>query len=120
MAWISWAGLMSHLLSDTGDEFEEEMVISWTHTVSLNIPFAEAPWQKGLVARNGGIRKAAARKLIDCVAVNGFVEMSMLATMVTCANEAQINASGYSLSQWVMSQGHGLPFLAGKRQRVAK
>ena len=44
----------------------------------------------------------------------------MLATMVTCANEAQINASGCSLSQWVMSQGHGLPVLAGKKQRGEK
>ena len=107
MAWISWAGPMSHLMSDTVDDFEDEMCDSRDA--------AEAPWQKGVVARNGGIRKAAARKLIDCVVVNGFVEMSMLATMVTCANEAQINASGCSLSQWVVSQGHGLPVLAGKK-----
>ena len=52
------------------------------------------PMQNGLVERNGGIWKAAARKAIKDVGARGFVEMRRLAFMVNWAKNARINPSG--------------------------
>ena len=78
---------MSHLISGMGGEFEKL-------TAFDNIS-SEAPWQNGLVERNGGIWKAAARKAIKDVGVRGFLEMRRLASMVNWQKNAHINSSGY-------------------------
>ena len=68
MVWINGAGPMSHLISE-GElcEFVEAHGIRQCFTAS------EGPWQNGLVERNGGIRKAAARKTIKDVGARSFV-----------------------------------------------
>ena len=54
---------MSHLISDMGGEFEGELgEFMEAHDIRPYFAASEAPWQKGLVERNGGTWKAAARK----------------------------------------------------------
>ena len=100
MVWISWASPMSHLISDMGDEFEGELgAFTEAHSNRKNFTASEAPWQSGLVERNGGIWKAAAREAIKDVGAQCFVEMRRLASMVNWAKNARINSSGYSPAQ---------------------
>ena len=63
---------------------------SWHSTIFHCI---RSSWQNGLVQRNGGISKAAARKTIKDVGARGFVEMRRLASMVNWAKNARINSS---------------------------
>ena len=68
MVWINWASPMSHLISDMGGEFEGELG-EFMEALGIRQYFTafEAPWQNGLVERNGGIWRAAARKAIKDV-----------------------------------------------------
>ena len=111
MVWINWAGPMSHLTSDMGGEFEGELGESMeAHGIRQYFTASEAAWQNGLVRRNGGIWKAAARKAIKYVGARGFVDMRRLASMVNWAKNARINSSGYSPAQWVIGRGYKLPW----------
>ena len=86
--WINWAGPMSHLISDMGGEFEGEFCeFMEAHGIRQYFTASEAPWQNGLVERNGGIWKAAARKTIKDVGARGFVELRRLASMVNWAKK---------------------------------
>ena len=59
---------MNHLISDMGSEFEGEFDEAMeAHGFRQYLTASEAPWQNGLVERNGGIWKAAARKAIKDV-----------------------------------------------------
>ena len=88
MVWINGAGPMSHLISDMGGEFEGELgECMEAHGIRQNSKASEASWQKGLVKRNGGIWKAAARKTIKDVGARGFVEMRRLASMMNWAKK---------------------------------
>ena len=110
MVWINWAGPMNHLTSDMGGEFEGELCdFMGAHVVRQYFTASEAPWQNGLVERNGGIWKAAARKAIKDIGARGFVEMRRLASMVNWAKKARLNSSGYSSAQWVIGRGYKLP-----------
>ena len=110
MVWINWAGPMSHVISDMGGEFEGELgEFMEAHAIRQNFTASEAP-QNGLVERNGGIWKAAARKPIKDVGARGFVEMRRLAFMVNWAKIARVNSSGYSPAQWVIGRGYKLPW----------
>ena len=103
--WINWAGPMSHLISDMGGEFEGELgEFMEGHGLRQYFTASEAPWQNGLVERNRGIWKAAARKAIKDVGARGFVEMRRLVSMVNWAKNAWINSSGYSPAQWVIGR----------------
>ena len=91
MVWINWAGPMSHLISDMGGEFEGELgKFMEAHGIRQYFTASEAPWQNGLVERNGGIWKAVARKTIKDVGARGFVEMRRFASMVNWAKNARI------------------------------
>ena len=103
MVWITWAGPMSHLISDKGGEFQGELgEFIEAHGIRKYFTASQAPWPNGLVERNGGIWKAAARKAIKDVGARGFVEMRRHASMVNWAKNARINTSGYSPAQWVI------------------
>ena len=105
MVWINWGGPMSYLISDMGGEFEGELgEFMEAHGIRQYFTASEAPWQNGLVERNGGIRKT-----IKDVGARGFVEMRKLASMVGWAKNARINSSGYSPAQWVICRGYKLP-----------
>ena len=80
------------------------------HGIRQYFTAPEAPWQNGLVERNGGIWKAAARKAIKDVGARGFVEMRSLACMVNWAKNDRINSLGYAPAQWVIGRGHKLPW----------
>ena len=56
---------MNHLISDMGGEFEGELG-GFVEADGIRQYFAaaEAPWQNGIVERNGGIWKAAVRRAI--------------------------------------------------------
>ena len=111
MVWINWAGPMRHLISDMGGEFEGELgVCMEAHGIRQYFTASEAPWQNGLVERNGGIWKAAARKVIKDVGARGFVDMRRIASMVNWATNARVNSSGYSPAQWVIGRGYKLPW----------
>ena len=87
MAWINWAGPMSHLISDMRHEFEGELgEFMEQHGIRQYFTASEAPWQNGLVERDGGIWTAA-RKTITDVGARGFVEMRRLASMVNWAKK---------------------------------
>ena len=102
---------MSYLISDTGGEFERDLgEFVEAHDIRQYFTASEAPWQNGLVERNGGIWKAAARKTIKDVGARGFVEMRRLASMVNWAKHARINSSGYSPAQWAIGRGYKLPW----------
>ena len=74
--WIHWAGRMSYLIFDMGGEFQGELgEFIEAHGIRQYFTASEAPWQNGLVERNGGIWKAAARKAIKDVGARGFVKM---------------------------------------------
>ena len=93
MVWKNLAGPMSHLISDMGGEFEGELgEFMEVHGIRQYYTASEAPWQNGLVERNGGIRKAAARKAIKDVRARGFVEMRRLASVVNWAKSARIKS----------------------------
>ena len=99
--WIHWAGRMSYLIFDTGGEFQGELgEFIEAHGIRQYFTASEAAWQNGLVERNGGIWKAAARKAIKDVGARGFVKMRRLASVVNWAKNARINSSGYSPAQW--------------------
>ena len=98
---------MSHLISAKGDEFEGELCeFMEAHGIPQYPTASEAPWQNGLVERNGEIWKAAARKAIKDVGAAGFVEMRRLASMVNWAENARVNSS----AQWVIGRGYKLPW----------
>ena len=100
---------MSHLISDVGFEFDGEFSeFMNAYGIRQYFTASEAPRQSGLVERNGGIWKAAARKAIKDVAARGFVDMRILASMVNWAKNAWINSSGYSPAHWVIRRGHKL------------
>ena len=100
---------MSHLISDMGGEFEGERgEFMDAHGNRQYFTPSEAPWQNGLVERNGGIWNAAARKAIKDFGARRFVEMRRLASMVSWAKNARINSSGYSAAQWVIGRGYKL------------
>ena len=80
------------------------------HDIRQYFTASEAPWQNGLVERNGGIWKAGARKTIKDVGTRGFVEMRRLASMVNLAKNDRINSSGYTPAQWVIRRGYKLPW----------
>ena len=102
--WINWAGPMNHLISDMGGEFVGELgKFMEAHGIRQYFTAAETPWQNGLVERNGGIWKAAARKAIK-------VEIRRLASMVNWAKNARNNSSGYSPAQWVIGRVYKLPW----------
>ena len=80
MVWINWASPVNHLISDIGGEFEGELgEFMEAHGIRQYFTSSEAPWQNGLVERNCGIWKAAARMAIKDVGARGFVEMRRLA-----------------------------------------
>ena len=102
---------MNHLISDMeGDVDGELSEFMDAHGIRQYFTASEAPWQNGLVERNGGIWRAAARKAIKGVGARGFVEMRRLASMVNWAKNARINSSGYSPAQWVSGPGYKLPW----------
>ena len=104
MVWRTWAGPMSHLISDIRGEFEGGLgEFMDAHNIR------QSPWQNGLVERIGGIWNAAARKATKDVGARGFVEMRRLASMVNWAKNARINSSGYSPTQWVIGREYQLP-----------
>ena len=106
---LRWFGKLSHLISDMGGEFEGELgEFMEAHGTRQYFTASEAPCQNGLVERNGGIWKAAARKAIKDVGARGVVEMRRLASMVNWAKNARINSSGYSPAQWVIGRGYKL------------
>ena len=80
------------------------------HCVRQYFTASAASWQNGLVERNGGIWKAAARKAIKDVGARDFVEMRRLASMVNWAKNARIKSSGYSPTQLVIGRGYKLPW----------
>ena len=83
-----------------GCEFEGELgEFVEAHGIRQYFTASETVWQNGLVERNGGLWKAAARKAIKDVGARGFVEMRRLASMVNWAKNARINSSGYSPAQ---------------------
>ena len=111
MVWINWAGHVSHLISGKGGEFEGELrEFMEAHGIRQYFTGSEAPWQNGLVERNGGFWKAAARKTIKDVRSRGFVEMRRLASMVNLTKNDRINSSGYTSAQWVIGRGYKLPW----------
>ena len=74
---------MGHLISDVGVEFDGEFIeFMKAYGIRQYFTASEAPRQSGLVERNGGIWKAAARKAIKDVAARGFVDMRILASVV--------------------------------------
>ena len=102
---------MNHLISDMGGELEGELGdFMEARGIRQYFTASEAPWQNGLVERNGGIWKAAARKPIKDVGARVFVEMRRLASMVNWAKNARINSSGYLRAQWVIGRGYKLPW----------
>ena len=59
---------MNHLISDMGGESDGELgEFMEAHGIRQYFTASEAPWQKGLLERNGGIWKVAARKAIKDV-----------------------------------------------------
>ena len=67
------------------------MRLGEAHGIRQYFTASEAPWQNGLVERNGGFWKAVARKAIEDVGAQGFVEMRRLASTVNWAKNARIN-----------------------------
>ena len=99
------------MISDMGSEFEGGLgELMEAHGIRQYFTASQAPWQNGLVERNGGIWKATARKTIKGVGAQGFVEMQRLASMVSWAKNALINSSGYSQALWVIGRGYKLPW----------
>ena len=71
-----------------GGEFEGELgEFMEAHDIRQYFEASEAPWQKGLVERNGGTWKAAARKTIKDIGARGFVAMRRFASMVNWAKK---------------------------------
>ena len=88
-------------------EFEGELgEFMEAHGIRQYVTASEARWQGGLVERNGGIWKAAARKAIKDVGARSCVEMRRVASMVTWAHNTRINSSGYSPAHWVIGRGY--------------
>ena len=84
------------MISGVRGEFEGELgEFMEAHGIRHCFTAPEAPWQNGLVERNCGIWKAAARKAINDVEARGFVEMRRLVFMGIWAKSARINLSGY-------------------------
>ena len=75
-----------------GGAFEGELgEIVEAHGIRQYLTASEAPWQNGLVERNGGIWKAAARTTIKDAGARGFVEMRRLASMVNWVKNPRMN-----------------------------
>ena len=86
---ISWTSTRNHIISDMCGDFEIELgEIIDTQGVRQHFTAAEAPWQNGLVERNEGIWKGAARKVIKDVGAHGFTEMRRMASVVNWAKNA--------------------------------
>ena len=63
LVWIYWADPMNHLISDMGGEFEGELgEFMEAHGIPQYFTASEAPWQDGLVERNGGMWKSGCQK----------------------------------------------------------
>ena len=86
---------MSHLISDMRGEFEGELG-EFMEADGIRQYFMASGAPNGLVERNGGIWKAAARKTIKDVGARGFVETRRLASIVNWAKNARICLTGYS------------------------
>ena len=83
MVWINWTSPMNHLISDMGGELEGELGEFFeAHGTRQYCTASEAPWQNGLVERNGGIWKAAARMAIKDVGARSVVALRRLVSMV--------------------------------------
>ena len=74
---------MNHLISDIGGKFEGALgEFAEAHGIRQYFTATEALWQNGLVERDGGIWKAAARKAIKDVGARSFVDERRLASTV--------------------------------------
>ena len=97
VVWINWARTIGQLISDMAGEFDGELgEFTDAHGIRQCFSAAGATWQYGLVQRNGGIWRGAARKGIKDVGARGFVAMRRLASMVNWSTSARIN----SLPRW--------------------
>ena len=85
---------MNDLISDVGGEFKGELG-EFVEAHGIRQYFTRCG--NGLIERNGGIGKAAARKAIRDVGARSFVEVQRLASMVNWAKKARIKPSGHSL-----------------------
>ena len=112
MVWISWAGPVSHLISDMGGAFEGELgEFMEAHGIRQYFTASEAPWQNGLVEPNGGTWKATARKNNQRCRSTRFRgnAKTRLHGELGKKKRSCITSSGYSPDQWVIGRGYKLP-----------
>lgn len=95
-------------MTDVGPEFVSAEFAEWAEQrgFQLHREPVEAPWQNGLAERAGGTLKWILAKLNAQSSGTPSSEMETLLALAiaTKATNCDINASGYSASQWVLGR----------------
>ena len=113
--WITPFGVPRRLNYDQGGEYEREFGQELEDLWCEPMPTAAiTPQQNAVCERHGGIWKTHARRLLDEISVKFVLEqlhrVIWLTAAVTWACNSAIDASGYSLAQWVLGRRLRLPY----------
>jgi hypothetical protein len=110
--WKRWAGVPKRVLTDGGTEFDHCVQEGFDNDGSfVEKTAAHAPWQNGLVERNGGIWKDAFAKAFEETQPKDKLEVNELIDQVNVARNSMCRRHGFSPYQHVFGSDLRLPGL---------
>ena len=108
--WVRWAGTPERLQYDRGGEFEGkfESMMDRLNVDSYTV-LVEAPWQNGLVERQGGVLKNLVDSIVQETQATSKEDMEYVLLEACLAKNQLIRRHGFSPIQHVLGQDIRLP-----------